>query len=61
MKLAIKKDCDRSYGLYMVKIGYAFRFENGGLFLFCSWISQREIGIPVVDWRIVLCDHSIIC
>jgi len=39
---------------------YSFRFENGGLSLFCSWISHRDIGIAAADERMVLWDQSII-
>jgi len=33
-------------------------FMNGCLFLFCSCISHREMGIADAEVRIVLCDHS---
>jgi len=38
---------------------HSFLRENGGLFLFCSWMSHREIGMAA-DERIVLWDQSII-
>jgi hypothetical protein len=60
MRLAIKKDFDRVLLVNLKNERYSFRFENGGLFLFCSWINHREIGIAEVDERMVLWDHPII-
>ncbi len=61
MRLAIKKDFDR---LLMArtsqKMNYSFLLENGGLSLFCSWMSHREIGIAEADERMVLWDHPCI-
>jgi hypothetical protein len=41
-------------------IHYSFGLENGGLFLFCSWINHSDIGIAEADERMVLWDQSII-
>jgi len=61
MKLAIKKDFDRAQMAGItVKRYYSFLLENGGLSLFCSWMSQRDIGIADADERMVLWDHPII-
>ena len=61
MRLAIKKDFDR-FPIESITqaIRYSFLCENGGLFLFCSWMSHREIGIAAADERIVLWDHPMI-
>jgi len=62
MSLAIKKDFDRFPLERLIhRFCYSFLRENGGLFLFCSWMSHREIGIAAADERIVLWDQSIIC
>jgi hypothetical protein len=61
MSLAIKKDFDRFLMARITKNKcYSFLLENGGLFLFCSWINQRDIGIAEADERMVLWDHPII-
>jgi hypothetical protein len=61
MNLAIKKDFDRVLLVRIaLRICYSFRRENGGLFLFCSWMSHREIGMAEADERMVLWDQSII-
>jgi len=61
MRLAIKKDFDRALmGRVILNRSYSFLLENGGLSLFCSWMSQRDIGIADADERMVLWDHSII-
>lgn len=58
MSLAIKKDLDKEPELIVLIENNFYRFKNGCLFLFCSWIIQREIGIAEGDVCIVLCDHS---
>jgi len=61
MRLAIKKDFDRFPAQRIRQIiRYSFLRENGGLFLFCSWMSHNEIGIAAAGERIVLWDHPII-
>jgi len=61
MNLAIKKDFDRALITRITKNQcYSFLLENGGLSLFCSWMSHREIGIAEVDDRMVLWDQPII-
>jgi len=61
MKLAIKKAFDRTQ-MTGIKVNryYSLLLENGGLSLFCSWMSQRDIGIADADERMVLWDHPII-
>jgi hypothetical protein len=61
MRLAIKKDFDYALMIRItLNMSYSFLFENGGLFLFCSWMSHRDIGIAEADERMVLWDHPII-
>jgi len=61
MRLDIKKDFDRTLlARIILDMSYSFLLENGGLFLFCSWMSHREIGIAEVGDRMVLWDQPII-